>query len=55
MIYNSEGSLSFADVYSMPVYLRHFYLRELVDQKKKEDKEIKKMNKKQPKPRTPRR
>ena len=43
MIYNSEGGFTFAEVYDMPTYLRSFYLRELVDQKKREDKEMKKM------------
>jgi len=36
LIYNSNGGFTHDEVYSMPVYLRYFYLRMLIDQKQKE-------------------
>jgi hypothetical protein len=38
----------------MPVYLRRFYLNTLVDQRKKEEKEIKEAQKQQNSPQDPR-
>ena len=38
-----------SDVYRMPVYLRKFYMRKLVDVKKKEQQEIDKIRNKKPK------
>ena len=35
-----------SDVYNMPVYLRRFYYRQLIDTKKKESDEVKKANQK---------
>ena len=34
------------DVYTMPIYLRNFYYRQLLDTRKKENEEIKKANQK---------
>ena len=47
--------MSFDEVYSMPVYLRTFYIKELIEQKKKEEKEMKKSQKKGKRPPSPRR
>ena len=41
-----------SDVYRMPVYLRKFYMRKLIDVKKQEQKEIDKIQKKKPKKRS---
>ena len=35
-----------SDVYTMPIYLRNFYYRQLLDTRKKENEEIKKANQK---------
>ena len=35
-----------SDVYNMPIYLRNFYYKKLVDTRKKENDEIKKQNQK---------
>ena len=35
-----------SDVYSMPVYLRNFYYKQLLDTRKKENDEMKKANQK---------
>ena len=35
-----------SDVYSMPVYLRNFYYKQLNETKKKENEEVKKANQK---------
>ena len=37
LIYNSNGSITHDEAYSMPVYLRYFYLKMLIDQKQKEN------------------
>ena len=44
-MYYGEGFI-FSDVYDMPVYLRNFYYKKLVDAKKKEKEEIDKSKKK---------
>jgi hypothetical protein len=36
MIYYSNGTFTFEEIYSMPVYLRMFYLKQLEDAKVKE-------------------
>jgi len=35
-----------SDVYTMPIYLRNFYYRQLADTRKKENEDIKKANQK---------
>lgn len=40
LVYNSNGGFTHDEVYSMPVYLRCFYLRMLIDQKQKESDQI---------------
>jgi hypothetical protein len=36
LVYNSNGGFTHDEVYTMPVFLRYFYLNMLVDQKTKE-------------------
>ncbi len=36
LVYNSNGGFTHDEVYTMPISLRYFYLRMLVDQKEKE-------------------
>ena len=38
MLYHSNGAFTHDDIYSMPVYLRRFYLRELENTKAEERK-----------------
>ena len=45
LIYYGKG-FNHSDVYSMPTYLRRFYLTKLIDAKKKENDQIEKANKK---------
>ena len=45
MIYHGKG-FTFSEVYSMPIYLRMFYLQELVKIREEENEEIKKENRK---------
>ena len=45
LMYYGEG-FTHSDVYSMPVYLRSFYYKQLVDTRKKENDEIRKQNQK---------
>ena len=42
MCYNSQGGFTWRDVYTMPVYLRTFYVKQLIEVKKKEEKHMKK-------------
>jgi len=42
MVMASNGGFSYGDVYSMPVYLRRFYLKELEEWKSKEAEQTKK-------------
>ena len=39
-MYYSQGGFTHDDVYCMPTYLRQFYYKELIDVKKKEQKEM---------------
>ena len=41
------GGFTHSDVYNMPTYLRHFYLKKLIEQKKAEQKQIDSFTKKQ--------
>ena len=38
LIYHSHGGFNWSDVYSMPVWLRKFYMRQLVETKEAEKK-----------------
>jgi len=42
MVYYGEGGWNHTDIYTMPVHLRLFYFRTLMDRKKKESDEMKK-------------
>ena len=44
-MYYGQG-FTHSDVYGMPVYLRNFYYKKLVDTRQKENDEIKKANQK---------
>tara|TARA_B100000902_G_C26565092_1_gene553777 strand:+ start:166 stop:342 length:177 start_codon:yes stop_codon:yes gene_type:complete len=44
-MYYGQG-FTHLDVYEMPIYLRNFYYKQLIDTRKKENDEIKKVNKK---------
>ena len=44
-MYYGKGFIH-SDVYNMPIYLRNFYYKQLVDTRKKENEEIKKQNQK---------
>ena len=39
---HSNGGMTFSDVYHMPIYLRHFYLRRLQTHYEEEAKELRK-------------
>jgi hypothetical protein len=41
LCYNSNGGFTHDEVYSMPVFLRYFYLKSLVEQREKENKAAK--------------
>ena len=41
LAYNSQGGFSHSDIYDMPIYLRKFYIRELVEAKKREQEQMK--------------
>tara|TARA_Y100001963_G_C6687190_1_gene402781 strand:- start:67 stop:240 length:174 start_codon:yes stop_codon:yes gene_type:complete len=45
MCYYSQGGFTFAEVYSMPIYLRNFYITELEKVKKLEKEEHDKASK----------
>jgi len=53
--YNSNGAFPFKDVYEMPVFIRQFYLRKLIDTKNKEEEAMKKNAPENAKPSTKRR
>jgi hypothetical protein len=36
LVYNSNGGFTHDEVYTMPIFLRYFYLKMLMDQKEKE-------------------
>jgi hypothetical protein len=44
-MYYGKG-FSHSDVYTMPIYLRNFYYKQLADTRKQENEEIKKANQK---------
>jgi len=41
LIYNSNGGFTHDEVYAMPVFLRYFYLKMLIEQKEIENKQAK--------------
>ena len=41
LIYNSNGGFTHDEVYNMPIYLRYFYLRMLIEQREKENNQSK--------------
>ena len=45
MLYYGEGFIH-SDVYNMPIYLRNFYYKKLVDTRQKENDEIRKSQQK---------
>jgi len=47
MIYFGGGGFNFDDLYNMPIYLRNFYIKAMVDAKKDEAAEMKKSQSKQ--------
>ena len=53
LIYHVSG-FNHSDVYNMPIYLRRFYLNTLIDQRKKEEKEVKEAQRRQNSPQDPR-
>ena len=46
-MYYGKGFIH-SDVYDMPIYLRNFYYKQLVDTRNKENEEIKKSQQKKP-------
>lgn len=44
MVYHGGGGFILSEVYCLPVYLRKFYLKELVDSKKRENESTKKQD-----------
>ena len=46
LLYYSNGSFTFRDVYNLPIYLRKFYLKRLVQEKETEKKIIEEQSKK---------
>tara|TARA_R100000805_G_C3545683_1_gene59237 strand:+ start:27 stop:257 length:231 start_codon:yes stop_codon:yes gene_type:complete len=53
LMYHGQG-FTHSDVYDMPIYLRNFYYKQLVDIRKKENDEIKKAQQKSKPPMNPR-
>ena len=53
LIYYGEGGFTHSDIYDMPVYLRSFYYKKLVEVKKKEEKQVQESQRKNKAPRTP--
>jgi len=47
MVYYGNGGFNFSDLYTMPVYLRNFYFKRMVDVKKKENEQQEQANKAQ--------
>jgi len=53
LIYHGNGGFTFSDIYDMPVYLRNFYFRKLIEIKDTEKEQLEKAknpNKKQNRP-----
>lgn len=50
LVYFSNGAFTFNEVYSMPIYLRNFYIKQLEETKKQETEELKKVAKGSGKP-----
>ena len=39
LVYNSNGGFTHDEVYTMPVFLRYFYIQMLIEQKERENKQ----------------
>ena len=39
LIYNGKGGFTHDEVYTMPIFLRYFYLKMLIEQREKENKQ----------------
>ena len=50
LITNSDGGFTHDEVYTMPVYLRYFYLKMLIDKRQREQKQSEDAQKNQNKP-----
>ena len=48
-MYYGKG-FNHSDVYNMPIYLRNFYYKKLIDTRTEENKQIEKINRKSSKP-----
>lgn len=46
VLYYGNGGFSFEQLYTMPIYLRNFYIKQLEEVKKKENEVIESANKK---------
>ena len=55
MLYNAQGGFTWSELYSMPVYLRTFYMKQLIKVKEEEKKEMDKAKNKGKVPSMPRR
>jgi len=44
LIYNSQGGFTHDEAYSLPISLRYFYLRMLIEQREKENEQSKKQD-----------
>ena len=46
MLYNAQGGFTWGELYTMPVYLRSFYAKQLIEAKKREKEEMDKQKNK---------
>ena len=46
LVFQGGGGFSFSDVYNLPIHIRRMYVNTLLEIKKKENEEIKKINNK---------
>jgi len=46
LIYHGNGGFTFSDVYNMPIWVRKFYIKKIVEFKQEEKKAYEKRNKK---------
>ena len=40
LIYNSNGGFTHDEIYTMPIFLRYFYFKMLIEQREKENKQV---------------
>lgn len=50
MCYYSEGAFQFSEVYQLPIFLRNFYFKKLVETKQRENDKLKENKSKSPNP-----